>query len=169
MSTILILDNDPNFRALIFNMFSPEHVVLEAGDELEGIAMFDLVRPDLVITNQDLPGSLGLELIKGLRALSKDVKIIAIASSYYSSEHYTSKEHISALDAGADLCIRKTMTTPELKYTISNLIVQIYNPLRLVDAQDRKDIAKIRHDATTYQVNNWTVKGWHDLTQAANF
>ena len=122
MATILVMDDEPNFRSLIFNLFSSDHVVLETDDEQEGLVMTGICRPDLIITNRDLPSITNFDLIKSLRTASKRVKILATSSSLYRSDLYHSEEFAEMLRAGADCCLRKTVDIPTLVETVENLL-----------------------------------------------
>lgn len=71
MGTILTVDDSPSIRQMIKVVLGPAgHNVIEAGDGGQGLAQAKTSRPDLVITDLNMPVMNGIELIKALRAQS---------------------------------------------------------------------------------------------------
>jgi two-component system chemotaxis response regulator CheY len=70
MATILTVDDSPSIRQMIKIVLGPGgHSVIEAGDGAQGLEKARSSRPDLVITDLNMPVMNGIELIKALRAL----------------------------------------------------------------------------------------------------
>jgi two-component system chemotaxis response regulator CheY len=68
MATVLTVDDSPSIRQMIKVTLEPAgHSVIEAGDGAQGLAKAQLSRPDLVITDLNMPTMNGLELIRALR------------------------------------------------------------------------------------------------------
>ena len=68
MATILTVDDSPSIRQMIKVVLGPAgHNVLEAGDGAQGLEAAKSAKPDLVITDLNMPVMNGLELIKALR------------------------------------------------------------------------------------------------------
>ena len=69
MARIVVCEDDPNIRTLIrVALRSTPHRVFLAADGLEGLALIERERPDLVLTDVSMPGLSGLELADAMRA-----------------------------------------------------------------------------------------------------
>src|SRR5215469_6574966 len=68
MATVLTVDDSPSIRQMIKVTLEPAgHSVIEAGDGAQGLAQAQAKRPDIVITDLNMPTMNGLELIRALR------------------------------------------------------------------------------------------------------
>ncbi len=68
MATVLTVDDSPGIRQMIKVVLEPAgHRVIEAGDGAEGLAKAQSGRPDMVITDLNMPVMNGLEMIRALR------------------------------------------------------------------------------------------------------
>ena len=80
MARILVIDDDEEHRTLVKAMLNGVgHQVEEAGDGQEGLRLFGKRKPDLVLTDINMPGLDGHEVISALRVLHADVPVIAIS------------------------------------------------------------------------------------------
>lgn len=80
MATILVIDDDAQVRTLIVHMLEREHHrVVEAHNGSEGIRHFEKLGIDLVITDILMPEKDGIEVIREIRKLNPDVKMVAIS------------------------------------------------------------------------------------------
>jgi two-component system chemotaxis response regulator CheY len=67
---ILAVDDSASIRQMVsFTLKSAGHVVVEAVDGADGIAKARAAQFDLILTDQNMPNTDGLTLIKTLRAL----------------------------------------------------------------------------------------------------
>jgi DNA-binding response OmpR family regulator len=122
MARILIIDDDREIRhPLRLALENAGHEVLEAGDGAEGVRVWMDRGADLVITDVHMPEKDGLEVIAALKALSPDVKIIALSAG-------DSTGSLNSLsDAklfGAFRTIRKPFRYAEILSTIDQLLTQ---------------------------------------------
>src|SRR6201999_4344337 len=70
MATILTVDDSPSIRQMIKVTLEPAgHSVIEAGAGAQGLAKCQASRPDLVITDLNMPAMNAPELIRALRKL----------------------------------------------------------------------------------------------------
>ncbi len=70
MATILVVDDSTTMRQMVcFTLTSAGHDVVEAADGNEGVAAARQGKFDLVITDVNMPGMNGIELVRALRAL----------------------------------------------------------------------------------------------------
>lgn len=80
MARVLLIDDDEDHRTLARRILEGVgHEVEEASDGADGLKRFGKRRPDLVLTDINMPGLNGHEVISALRVLHKDVPIIAIS------------------------------------------------------------------------------------------
>lgn len=78
---ILFIDDDLAIceHAVEYLRFYSEHVE-QAHDGLEGFECYQNFKPDIIITDIDMPKENGLSMIKRIRAIDKEVKIIVITA-----------------------------------------------------------------------------------------
>src|SRR5262249_52335679 len=79
--TLLIVDDDPNFRGLIRGLVETEpeaHVVGEAKDGEEAIRLTHELRPDVVLMDIAMPRVNGLEALRSTKAAMPDTKIVVV-------------------------------------------------------------------------------------------
>ncbi len=80
MARVLVIDDDAVTRALVRHMLVGEgHQVDEASDGRQGLLLFGKHRPDLVLTDINMPGLDGHAVIEAIRMVHAKVPIIAIS------------------------------------------------------------------------------------------
>ena len=80
MARVLVIDDDEEHRTLVRHMLVGEgHQVDEALDGAEGLRLFGESPPDLVLTDINMPGLDGHEVITAIRVLHPEVPIIAVS------------------------------------------------------------------------------------------
>lgn len=80
MASILLIEDDPDIRSLLGDILElAGHQVTATGDGSIGIARYRGSPADLVITDIFMPGKEGIEIIRELRQIDPQVKIIAIS------------------------------------------------------------------------------------------
>ena len=80
MARVLVIDDDEEHRTLVREILAGVgHEVEEANDGAQGLRLFGRRRPDLVLTDINMPGLDGHEVISALRVLHADVPVIAIS------------------------------------------------------------------------------------------
>ncbi len=80
MARVLVIDDDEEIRTLVKHMLVGEgHEVEEALDGAEGLRLFGKHLPDLVLTDINMPGLDGHDVIEAIRVLHADVPIIAVS------------------------------------------------------------------------------------------
>jgi len=73
MARMLVVDDDPAWRALYRMAFEDHFEIFEATDGQQGLSVFDAVNPDVIILDLRMPKMDGLDFIrrlghKGIRA-----------------------------------------------------------------------------------------------------
>jgi DNA-binding response OmpR family regulator len=80
MKNILLVEDDGDLRSLLKLVLEEEgYEVVEAEDGRIALNEFTAHTPDLVITDIVMPDKEGLELIKELKRLDSEIKIIAMS------------------------------------------------------------------------------------------
>src|SRR5262249_39237370 len=121
MATVLIVDDDKHTRALLVRLFATDErfirhavKVVQAGDGVEGLRLFDAERPDVVITDLLMPRMDGFRFCKELRARASKVGLMVLSGVYrdagistrlkdefganYYAKPYQIKDLVSAVD-----------------------------------------------------------------------
>jgi CheY-like chemotaxis protein len=80
VARILVVDDDQTIRLLLRAMLERRgHTVVEAKNGDEGLQHYRAAPADLVVTDMQMPGMDGLQMIQALRGDFPTVKIIAIS------------------------------------------------------------------------------------------
>jgi len=117
MASILIVDDSPSMRRMVgFTLTEAGHDITEAADGEQALAAAARAPGDLVLTDLNMPGMGGLELIARLRAMPEYRRIPILILTTESSDGM--KEQAKA--AGAD-----------------GWIVKPFNPERLIAVVDK--------------------------------
>jgi signal transduction histidine kinase len=119
MTTILIVDDDPNSRAFIHNLLRPEgYEVREAASGIEAMEALRSSGPDVIITELMTPAVDGIELCRIIRAdaRSRGTPIIVVTA-------LDSRDDMAlALDAGATDFIAKPLSGIEVRARVRAMI-----------------------------------------------
>lgn len=119
MATILTVDDSPSIRQMIKVVLGPAgHNVLEAGDGAQGLETAKAAKPDLVITDLNMPVMNGLELIKALR---KQPSLLGIPIVFLTTESNDATKQ-EAKAAGATGWITKPFKPEQLLAVVSKLV-----------------------------------------------
>ncbi|MBF0284080.1 MAG: fused response regulator/phosphatase [Magnetococcales bacterium] len=77
--TVLIVDDDPFFRLILSRLLTQEgYPVLTGSDGLEGVALFERERPDLILMDALMPGLNGFDATRRIKALAGQDQFIPI-------------------------------------------------------------------------------------------
>ena len=80
MEKILVLDDEEAIRKMLKKLLEKNgYEVITASDGVQGVKLFKEHLPELIITDLIMPEKEGLETIRDLKSIKKDVKIIAIS------------------------------------------------------------------------------------------
>ncbi len=81
MSTILVVDDEPNYLIVFSELLQDEGFdVCAAKSGEEGISKIKQIAPDLIITDMQMPGMDGLELLNEVKGINKDLPVIIITA-----------------------------------------------------------------------------------------
>jgi DNA-binding response OmpR family regulator len=108
--TILIVEDDEDLRRLFRTALTLEGFdVIEAADGIEALQRIDLLVPELVILDLELPGLSGTAVQQELaaQAITKEIPIVVITGSY-----------VDAADLNVACLLRKPITPDQLIQTV---------------------------------------------------
>jgi len=81
MSRLLLIDDDPSLRdVLALALEDAGYAVLEAADGVVGLALATQERPDLIVSDVNMPGLDGFTLVRRLREAGDDVPVVLLTS-----------------------------------------------------------------------------------------
>ena len=127
---ILVVDDDPAIRNLIFRFLSQKNYQVESADDGQSaLKMFDQFNPDLVILDVNLPDALGYNLCEDMQERT-DVFILMLTSR---SDAADKKEGFLK---GADDYLTKPFDLQELEYRV----LAILKRQRTVTASEKQPL-----------------------------
>jgi adenylate cyclase len=131
---ILIVDDDPAIRRMFQQLLTTSgYRVLAAATAEEALAYLDLVTPDLILMDFNLPGMSGLEAIQRVKADTSKPFISVIMITARGDQ--TSK--VEVLDAGADDFIVKPVELSELLARI-RVMLRLQHSRRSLRSEQQK-------------------------------
>jgi two-component system, chemotaxis family, chemotaxis protein CheY len=119
MASILTVDDSASIRQMIKVTLAPAgHNVIEASDGAQGLAKAKSTRLDLVITDLNMPGMNGLDLIRALRALPAFLGLPIVFLTTESNDAVK----LEAKKAGATAWITKPFKQDQLLAVVGKLV-----------------------------------------------
>jgi len=120
---VLVVDDQfPNRLLLRKFLQSVGYAVVEAADGLEALALLEAdqpLRPDLIITDIEMPGLAGIPLMERIREFPGTAGLVPIIAA---SGNADAGMHREAIQAGADLFLTKPFDFAELRRDAAGLI-----------------------------------------------
>ncbi len=118
MKTILLIDDDPVVRSLASGILRKNgYNVYVAKDGSEGIDLAQKQKPDLVVTDYQMPGISGMEVLTKLKELNNALPVIMLTA------HGDATLTIRSMKTGAFDFIEKPINPKELLSTIKNGLI----------------------------------------------
>lgn len=117
-NTLLVIDDNPDVRALIGSLFCDEFTVLEAANGTQGIqaAMYNI--PDVIICDVMMPGIDGLECCRRLKAEVNTSHVPILMLTACSLD----EQRVKGLECGADAYMAKPFNSRVLIAQVKSLI-----------------------------------------------
>ena len=141
---ILVVDDDADVAHGTAHLLTKAgYVTAQAGNGVEALQTLAAFRPDLVLSDRDMPEMDGMELcrrIKGDPALA-DVFVVLISGSFTQTE-----EQSDGLEAGADSYIVRPIANRELAARVAAFvrILRLNRALREKNAELEAALAKVK-------------------------
>ncbi len=99
MSTILLVDDDPDFRKLLGTLLATcGHTVIEAPGGKQAVALIDEQRPDLAVFDGLLPDGDGLKWIRTLRASGVTLPVLFVSSFWRDTTAHQELHELGVLE-----------------------------------------------------------------------
>lgn len=120
MERILVIDDEPYILLMVKKMLERAgYEVNLASNGSEGLRLFSKFRPGLVITDIIMPEKEGLETIREMKRISRDLKIIAMSGGgKISADNYLGTAKIF----GASRLIEKPFSQKHLLTYVEELV-----------------------------------------------
>jgi CheY-like chemotaxis protein len=120
MAQLLIIDDEANLRAALrCSLERLGHIVTEAGDGNEGLALFNPALHDVIVTDIVMPGTEGLALLMEVRKYRGATKVIAMSGGgMFGAGSYLR----TAKQMGADAILAKPFSCDELEATLAGVL-----------------------------------------------
>jgi DNA-binding response OmpR family regulator len=116
MASVLVVDDDADIRGLVRELLQRAgHLVHEAGDGREGLRIFHVERPDLVVLDASMPDLDGWETLERIRDVSAVPVVMLTARAQ-------EVDKVRGLRAGADDYVTKPFGRQELVARIEGLL-----------------------------------------------
>ncbi|MEM1217658.1 MAG: response regulator [Bacteroidota bacterium] len=115
---VLIVEDNPEIRALLSEHLSRTYEVYLAEDGIQGIQMAKKLLPDLIITDLMMPGKNGYELCQAIKQDQLTSHIFIIMLTVKSSEESVKK----GLQKGADYYLTKPFNLELLELNVQNIL-----------------------------------------------
>src|SRR5262245_32206871 len=115
---ILVVDDDRDACELFAMVLGQAGYVVEAAlDGFQALALVASKRPNLVLTDLQMPRMNGLELIRRIHAVDPDVPVVLTTGA-------ETRNLCTAANAyGAEACLEKPVNLEELLWTIERALV----------------------------------------------
>lgn len=120
MARVLIIDDEPHILLMVKKMLERAGYEVDlASNGSEGLRLFESISPDLVITDIIMPEKEGLETIREMRRINKDLKIIAMSGGgKISADNYLETAKIF----GASKLLEKPFSQKEMLIYVEELL-----------------------------------------------
>ena len=97
ISILVVEDSDPIRKQICRFLEKFFTYVFQAQDGEKGLEMFELNKPDIIVTDLNMPKMDGHEMIKSIKNISKNTPII-ITSAHSNSETLLESIHLGIVD-----------------------------------------------------------------------
>ena len=139
---ILIIDDDTSLRRVLeYNLLEAGYAVAAAASGEEGLNLFAEVSPSLVITDMNMPGMSGMEVLKSIKERSPETLVIMVTA--FGSVDIA----VEAMKAGAYDYITKPFNRDELRLVVAKALqfsgLAVENQRLKSELTDRSDFRTI--------------------------
>jgi DNA-binding NtrC family response regulator len=122
----LVVDDSPDIREILRRVLEKNWIsVIEAEDGPSALEELKKCFFNIVLLDIHLPGPSGLEILKQLRQVNRDSKVVMITGDA------SFKNVIQALDDSAFAYLEKPINLKDLQATVCQAVVQQHEEMRL--------------------------------------
>ena len=156
---ILVVEDDPDTRAATVRILTGAgYQVCEAEDGVRGLDATLAFRPDLILSDVDMPELDGIELCRRVRA---NPEFKTILFMFLSSSRTRSHEQADGLDVGADAYIGRPVGNRELLSRVSAMI-------RIVEATARANAMAVKAERASAAKSEFLANMSHEIRTPMN-
>jgi ligand-binding sensor domain-containing protein/signal transduction histidine kinase/DNA-binding response OmpR family regulator len=116
--TILIVEDNPELKKMVREIFEPNYTVIEAVNGKEGLNIAYTEIPDIIVSDIMMPEMDGIELCRILKTDNRTSHIPVVLLTAKSTQN----DKITGLENGADIYITKPFSPKILQLSIRNLL-----------------------------------------------
>jgi CheY-like chemotaxis protein len=137
--TLLVVDDDKMSRKMLLIYLGSlfKHVIL-AADGNEGFQLFCEYKPDIVLTDQQMPGFSGLELMSKIHATGAKTPVVLMTCS---TDNQTLLE---AINSGVERFVPKPFVFNQIFRTLNNIAREIVNEW-LLEEHRQQEVELLRY------------------------
>ena len=140
MNVSILLVEDDNISRALYSKFLDNITdkIYTAENGKEGVEMFDKHRPDIIVSEIKMPEMDGLEMIKQVRSLDDQVKIVLV------SGHQETDYFIQSIEMGIEGYLLKPVNQKQFKKVITDLANNILLDRKVKETEKRfRDLAEL--------------------------
>lgn len=116
--SVLVVDDDKQICDLVADILSNRYRVMKAGDGEKAMEILEKDRPDLIITDMDMPKMGGMELLKHLKS-SESTRYIPVIVLAFKTDVAS---EICTYDLGSEAFIQKPFLPQQLQAIVRNVL-----------------------------------------------
>ncbi|MDI9611142.1 MAG: response regulator [Archaeoglobales archaeon] len=116
MIRILVVDDDESIREIVKIMLK-DHEVIEATNGLEGVKIYESIKPEVVLMDINMPGMDGVEATKQILEIDPNAIVIGLTA-------FARSRGKELLEVGAKGIIEKPFTRKSLRELIEPFIAK---------------------------------------------
>jgi CheY-like chemotaxis protein/anti-sigma regulatory factor (Ser/Thr protein kinase) len=136
--TLLVVEDDPLSRdLLLMRLAGLFKEVIPAQDGKHALALFHRTRPDLVLTDQMMPGMTGLELMREIRASGARTPVLLMTS-------IDERVLLEAINLGVERFVPKPFNLELLQRTLTGVAQEVRNR-QLVEEHREQEVELLRY------------------------
>ncbi|WP_031514223.1 response regulator [Desulfofalx alkaliphila] len=79
--TLLIVDDQPGVRRLLYEIFKGDFCIEEAASGAEALEKLQRITPSLVLLDMNMPGLSGLQTLEKIRDMDIEVPVVMVTAS----------------------------------------------------------------------------------------
>jgi DNA-binding NtrC family response regulator len=126
MARVLIVDDEPQVLATIKKYLTDDYEVFTAEDARAAISLFQREMPAVVVTDIRMPGMDGIELMRRLKGMGRDVEVVILTG------HGDMQTAIESLRLGASDFLVKPIDVDSLKKAIQAALEKLSRKDRIL-------------------------------------
>jgi CheY-like chemotaxis protein len=162
LQTALVVDDDPLVRQLMRRMLEPETCrVMEAAGGAEALALIEAGDPplDLVLTDLEMPGLHGLDVVEVLSTYRPDLPVVVVSSS-------AAQHRLELATRYGVVTLAKPFTLEQVTGIVSSILADA-REMRARSQETRGRAGEVRRRSGELRLANRELRERVDLVSAA--